>query len=101
MKHNSSETALSAKTYGQADMLKAFHDRLRDLCAENGEGAWQTTRQRIEGQAKQARTAADEFGILKSAGTTWAELRAAEPELDYCAEHIVEFSAERGGVGKT
>ena len=65
MDRDSSETALPAKTSGQANMLKAFHDRLRDLCAENGEGAWQTRQQRIESQAKQARAAADQVGILR------------------------------------
>jgi hypothetical protein len=82
-------------------MLKAFHDRLRDLCADDGEGAGQTRAQRIENEAKQVRALADEFGLLKQAGLTWDELRTAQPDLDCGTEHIVEFSAERGRVGKT
>ena len=100
MGHSSCETALSDRTSGQADMLKAFHDRLRDLCAENGEGAWQTRRQCIEGQAKQVRIAADEIGILSRADIRWEEHHLFEPDLYLGSEHIVELSPERGRVGK-
>ncbi|HEX2749505.1 MAG TPA: hypothetical protein VHM91_15965 [Verrucomicrobiales bacterium] len=81
-------------------MLKAFHDRLRDLCADDGEGPRRSRAQCIENETKQVRALADEFGLLKQAGLTWGELLASEPDLDYCTEHIVEFSDDRGRVGK-
>jgi hypothetical protein len=82
-------------------MLKAFYDRLRDLCADDGEGSGRSRSQRIEDQTQQVRSLANEFGLLKKAGFTWDELRTDQPDIDYCTEHIVEFSAERGRVGKT
>lgn len=80
-------------------MLKAFHDRLRVLCEENGTDAWPTRRERIAAEAQQARAAADEFGILKRAGIEWAQLRNA-PFLKVGSEHVVEQSEARGRVGK-
>ena len=52
-------------------MLEAFHDRLRDLCAHHGQGAGLQRDGLIQWQAQQARTLADEFGILKPFETTW------------------------------
>jgi hypothetical protein len=60
-------------------MLKAFHDRLRDrlrdLCADDGEGSGRSRAQHIENEAQQVRALADKFGFLKRARLTWDELR--------------------------
>lgn len=82
-------------------MLEAFHDRLCDLCADDGEGCRKSRADVIEVQTRQVRTLADEFGILKTAEVTWDELCAREPELDLSSEHLVEFSPPDGLVGKT
>jgi len=84
----------------EADMLEAFHDRLRDLCADDGEGSGESRADLIEIQARQVRALADEFGILKVAGITWEALRAQKPELDVSSEHIVELSPSMGLFGK-
>lgn len=98
-KFSSCENVSSFEACGKADMLKAFYDRLRGLCAENGASSWASRRERIEGEAKQARAAADEFGILRSAGTEWAKFRR-EADLHVGSEHVVELSVSRGRVGK-
>lgn len=81
-------------------MLEAFHDRLRHLCAHDGQGAGLQRDGLIRWQAQQARALADKLGILKRFGTTWDEWRASDPDLKFGSEHIFECAPGSGLVGK-
>ena len=81
-------------------MLEAFHDRLRDFCAHHGQGDGLQRDGLIQWQAQQARSLADEFGILKPSETTWDKWRASDPDLKFGSEHIFECAPGSGRVGK-
>lgn len=82
-------------------MLKAFHDRLRDLCAYDVEGHGLRGTRALEWQTQRTRSLADEFGILKVADFSWADWRESDPDVKYGSEHIFEFFPEDGHVRKT
>jgi hypothetical protein len=82
-------------------MLEAFHDRLRDLCADNGEGSRKTRSAIIEDETFKVRALADKFGILKRIDITFDELKLSDPTLIIGSEHIVELDEVEGLMGKT
>lgn len=82
-------------------MLKAFYDRLRHICADDGQGAGLAGEGLVEWQAQHARALADEWGILRPADCTWEQWKAEDPDVKYGTEHIFEFVPESGLVHKT
>ncbi len=82
-------------------MLKAFYDRLCDLCADDDEGPGKPEGGQGENEAQQVRTLAHEFGLLKHPAFTLDELVDDDESGIFCgSEHIVEFSSGRERVGK-
>lgn len=82
-------------------MLEAFHDRLRDLCADDGEGSRGERDAIIENQTLKVRTLAHEFGLFKKADWTIGELLLDDPDLVIGSEHVVELDESEGLMGKT
>jgi hypothetical protein len=83
------------------DSLAAFHERLRDLCQDDGACHGQDREGRIQAQAEHALALAAELGYLREAGVSWAEFLALCPDATIGTEHMVELDARAGIVGKT
>ena len=81
-------------------MLKAFSDRLRDLCQNDNKGAGEPRQNAIEGQTKSVAALARQFGILKASPDTYETVRDGGDDFIEGAEHLVGWSAKSGRIGK-
>lgn len=99
-KKDSRSNLCSAPRRAEGDSLEAFHDRLRDLCAHDLEGAGHDRAGLAQDQAKRACALGRECGILSQPGLTWVEFcrNAGEPHLG--TEHLVELSGDKHRVFK-
>jgi hypothetical protein len=83
------------------DSLAAFHERLRDLCQDDGACHGQDRKARVHAQAEHALALAAELGCLREPGVSWEEFLDLCPDATIGTEHMVELDARAGLVGKT
>lgn len=82
-------------------MLKAFYERLRNLCADDRSGAGKTREQEIADQTEHLRALAHEFGILKIQKIAYNDFRSIVGEdLNEGTEHFIELEPQIGRVSK-
>lgn len=100
-KSRSSDTSVGQGAGASGDSLAAFHERLRDICQNDGACHGQNRKDRIRAQAKYATALAAELGCLIDAGVSWRQFLALCPDATIGTEHMVELDARAGLVGKT
>ena len=93
MSHECEKKAPSAPAHqrdGKGYTLETFHDRLRDLCADNFSSHGRHRPCLTQDQAQQAVALARQAGLLREASIGWAEFKATNTDLHYGSEHVVE-----------
>jgi len=81
--------------------LEEFHDRLRDLCPDDGGNAGDDRREASAHQAEQACALARGLGLLIERPNSWGSFRSSETKgLQFGTEHLVEMSEPRDRVAK-
>ena len=81
--------------------LEEFHDRLRDLCQNNGGDTGNDRRETIAHQAQHACALAARLGILTESDQTWSDFQEYESNgMAFGTEHVVDWSAEISRVVK-
>jgi len=81
--------------------LEEFHDRLRDLCPDDGGDSGNDRSEASAHQAEQACALAGRLGLLIERPNSWGHFRGNETEgLQSGTEHIVEMSDHRDRVAK-